>query len=628
MCNIRNSKVPSGGIMKTVRLSCAHALFKYLIAQKTIIDGKKVPLFPGAFAIYGHGNVACLGQAMEEFQSDLPGYRGHHEQSMALSGVGYARAMRRKQIFIATSSSGPGAMNMVTAAGVALSNRLPLLLLPGDVFASRFPDPVLQQVENFNSPVENQNDAFKPVSRYFDRITRPEQILNSLPQAIQIMLDPADCGPATIAISQDVQGESFDYPEAFFEERIHEIRRIHPDPNQITKAAEQIKNSIQPIIISGGGVLYSEAEEELSHFAKKHNIPVTATAMGIGCMTKEDSHYIGGIGGLGERSANNLSKDTDLALAIGTKLADFTTGSWANFESSKFKLVSLNTARHDTSKHLATPIICDAKIGLQQLSTALGDWKAPDVWYQRAVKERTEWESYVEKQSGPTNQEEPSYAHAVGAVYRNADPSDIVVTAAGGLVGEVVQIWKPKQINTFETEWGFSCMGYEISGALGIKMAKPDQDVVVFLGDGSYLLSNSDIYSSVLYDQKLIIVVCDNGGHMVINRLQLAKGGKEYICNLRSARAKNLHFVDFENHARSMGANAETVNSTSELEAAYKRAKDSDRTYVIVIKTHGYEWLEGTAFWESPTLQDPITKENKEALTDFKEGKDKQRKGV
>jgi len=614
--------------MKTVRLSCAHALFKFLIAQKTIIDGKKAPLFPGAFAIYGHGNVACLGQAMEEFQSDLPGYRGHHEQSMALSGIGYARAMRRKQIFIATSSSGPGAMNMVTAAGVALSNRLPLLLLPGDVFASRFPDPVLQQVENFNSPVENQNDAFKPVSRFFDRITRPEQILNSLPQAIQIMLDPADCGPATIAISQDVQGESFDYPETFFEERVHEIRRIHPDPNQVKVAAEKLKNSKQPIIISGGGVLYSEAEEDLSHFAKKHNIPVTATAMGIGCMTKEDPYYIGGIGGLGEKSANNLSKETDLALAIGTKLADFTTGSWANFESDNFQLVSLNAARFDTVKHLATPVVSDAKIGLQQLSEALGDWKAPDNWYQKAVKERAEWEAYVEKQSGPTNQEEPSYAHTVGAVYRNADPSDIVVTAAGGLVGEVVQVWKPKQINTFETEWGFSCMGYEISGALGIKMAKPKQEVVVFLGDGSYLLSNSDIYSSVLYDQKLIIIVCDNGGHMVINRLQLAKGGKEYICNLRSARAKNLQFVDFENHARSMGANAETVNSTSELEAAYKRAKESYRTYVIVIKTHGYEWLEGTAFWESPTLQDPITKENKEALDDFKDGKDKQRKGV
>ena len=474
--------------MKTLRLSCAHALFKFLIAQKTIINGKKAPLFPGAFAIYGHGNVACLGQAMEEFQSDLPGYRGHHEQSMALSGIGYARAMRRKQIFIATSSSGPGAMNMVTAAGVALSNRLPLLLLPGDVFASRFPDPVLQQVENFNSPVENQNDAFKPVSRFFDRITRPEQILNSLPQAIQIMLDPADCGPATIAISQDVQGESFDYPEVFFEERVHEIRRIHPDPQQINAAAEKIKASKQPIIISGGGVLYSEAEEELSQFAKKHNIPVTATAMGIGCMTKEESHYIGGIGGLGEKSANNLSKETDLALAIGTKLADFTTGSWANFESDRFQLVSLNAARFDTTKHLATPIVADAKIGLQQLSQALGDWKAPDPWFERAVQERAEWEAHVQKQSGPTNQEEPSYAHAVGAVYRNADPSDIVVTAAGGLVGEVVQVWKPKQRNTFETEWGFSCMGYEISGALGIKMAKPDQDVVVFLGDGSYLL--------------------------------------------------------------------------------------------------------------------------------------------
>ena len=614
--------------MKTIKLSCAHALFKFLIAQKTIIDGKKVPLFPGAFAIYGHGNVACLGQAMEEFQSDLPGYRGHHEQSMALSGIGYARAMRRKQIFIATSSSGPGAMNMVTAAGVALSNRLPLLLLPGDIFASRFPDPVLQQVENFNSPVENQNDAFKPVSRFFDRITRPEQILNSLPQAIQIMLDPADCGPATIAISQDVQGESFNYPEVFFEERVHEIRRIHPDPSQINFAAEKIKSSKKPIIISGGGVLYSEAEAELSKFAKKHNIPVTATAMGIGCMTKDDPYYIGGIGGLGERSANNLSKDTDLALAIGTKLADFTTGSWANFESDNFQLVSLNTARFDTTKHLATPVIADAKVGLQQLSEALGSWKAHDSWYERSVKERAEWEAHVQKQSGPTNQEEPSYAHAVGAVYRNADPSDIVVTAAGGLVGEVVQVWKPKQINTFETEWGFSCMGYEISGALGIKMAKPNQDVVVFLGDGSYLLSNSDIYSSVLYEQKLIIIVCDNGGHMVINRLQLAKGGKEYICNLRAARATNLQFVDFENHARSLGANAETVSSTSELEAAYVRAKDSDKTYVIVIKTHGYEWLEGSAFWESPTLQDPLTEENKKALEDFNSGKDKQRKGV
>ena len=614
--------------MKTVQLSCAQALFRYLIAQKIIIDGKKEPLFPGAFGIYGHGNVACIGQAMEEFQNELPGYRGHHEQNMALTGIGYSRAMRRKQIFIATSSVGPGSTNMVTAAAVALSNRLPILLLPGDTFASRFPDPVLQQVENFTNLTETANDSFKSVSRYFDRIVRPEQILASLPQAIQIMLDPADCGPATISIAQDVQGEAYDYPEIFFEEKINEIRRIYPDPNQIRLAAEKIKLSKQPIIISGGGVLYSEAEKELSDFAKKHNIPVTPTVMGLGCMDRDDPYYIGAIGALGVGSSNSLSKDTDLALAVGTKLGDFTTGSWANFENEDFKLVSINTTRFDVTKHRATPVISDAKIGFQELSKALGDWKAPSVWYDRAIKERNEWDSYVEKESGSTNQELPSYAHAVGAVYRNSDPSDIVVTAAGGLLGEVVQIWKPKQKNTFETEWGFSCMGYEISGALGIKMAKPDQDVIVFVGDGSYLLANSDIYSSVIYSKKLIIIVCDNAGHMVINRLQLAKGGKEYICNLKAARATNLQFVNFESHAKSMGANGETVKSTSELEAAFLRAKKSDKTYVISLQTDGYKWLDGTAFWESPTLEIHTTEENKRAYKDFSEGKKKQRKGV
>ena len=614
--------------MKKITLTCAHAVVKYLISQKILINGKKEPLFPGVFGIFGHGNVACLGQALEENQKELPTYRGHHEQNMALTGIGYARAMRRKQIFIATSSVGPGATNMVTAAAVALSNRLPLLLIPGDTFSSRFPDPVLQQVENFNSPTETQNDAFKSVSRYFDRITRPEQILSSLPQAIQVMLDPADCGPATISMSQDVQGEVYDYPEVFFEEKIHTIRKIYPDPDQIKIAADQIKSSKQPIIISGGGVLYAEAEKELSTFAKKHNIPVTSTVMGIGCMTHDDPYYISAIGCLGEGSSNSLSKDTDLALAVGTKLADFTTGSWTNFQNPDFNLVSINTTRFDTTKHRATPVVSDAKVGLMKLSEALGDWKAPAKWYERAVDEKEKWDSYVQKESGPTNQEIPSYAHAVGAIYRNADPSDIVVTAAGGLVGEVVQIWKPKQLNTFETEWGFSCMGYEISGALGIKMAKPDQDVVVFVGDGSYLLHNSDIYSSVLYDQKLIIIICDNGGHMVINRLQLAKGGNEYICNLRSARAKNLQFVDFEAHAKSMGANGETVKTTSELEAAYKRAKASDKTYVIVMETHGYEWLDGTAFWESPTLMNADTENKKAALKEHLDGKGNQRKGV
>ena len=614
--------------MKKIKLTCAHAIIKHLIAQKILIDGKKEQLFAGAFGIFGHGNVACLGQALQENQDKLPTYRGHHEQNMALTGIAYARAKRRKQFFVATSSVGPGSTNMVTASAVAMSNRLPILFLPGDTYANRMPDPVLQQVEHFNNPGITQNDAFKPVTKYFDRITRPEQILQTLPQAIQTMLDPADCGPACLSLSQDVQGETYEYPEEFFKERIHNIRRPRPDDFQIKQAAEQIKKSKNPLLISGGGVFYSDAMEDLSNFAIKHNIPVTQTVMGYSTMKRDHSHFLGPIGGLGGKAANNLAKQTDLAIAVGTKLADFTTGSWANFENPDFSLVSVNVSRFDASKHLAQSVIGDAKVSLQELSNALGDWKAPDEWHKKSRDELKNWNDYVDKESGPTNQELPSYAHAVGAIYRNSDPTDIAVTAAGGLVGEVVQIWRPKELNTHETEWGFSCMSYEISGALGVKMANPDKEVIAFVGDGSYLLFNSDIYSSVITNNKLIIVLCDNGGHAVINRLQLFKGGKEFNCLFNSSKAPNLVPVNFAKHAESMGAKSEEVSSISELEEAFKRAKKSDVTYLISIKTHSYEWLEGSAYWESPTLEMPSTKENEEALKLHKEGKSKQRQGV
>ena len=614
--------------MKSNKLSCAHALIKHLISQKIIINTKKLPLFAGAFAIYGHGNVACIGQAMEENKEALPAYRGQHEQYMALTALGYARAMRRKQIFVSTSSVGPGSTNMITAAAVALSNRLPILFLPADTFANRFPDPVLQQIENFYQPGETVNDAFKPVSRYFDRITRPEQILQSLPQAINVMLDQADCGPATISLSQDVQGEVFDYPDIFFEEKIHEIRRISPDIEQINKAIQLIKNSKHPIIISGGGVLYSEAEKELSDFASKHNVPVVQTVMGFGSMLKDHPFNIGPVGGLGGKAANDIAKKTDLAIAIGTKLSDFTTGSWSNFENQDFKLICINTTRFDANKHLAQPIVSDAKLAIKKISECLGDWRSNDNWINSAREGYKLWNNYINKKISPTNQELPSYVQVVGAIYKHADPTDIAVTAAGGLVGETLQVWRPRSLNTFETEWGFSCMGYEIAGAMGIKMAKPNQDVIVFCGDGSYLLWNSDIYSSVLYDQKLIIILCDNGGHMVINRLQLAKGGKEYLSNLKAANTKKFVSVDFAQHAKSMGAESENVNSVSELEQAFLRAKKSDKTYLISIKTHGYEWLEGTAYWESPTLQAFSNEENKKAYEDHIKGKDKQRRGV
>ena len=614
--------------MKKIKLTCAHAIVKHLISQKILINGKKEQLFAGVFGIFGHGNVACLGQALQENQKELPTWRGHHEQNMALTGIAYARAKRRKQIFVATSSVGPGSTNMVTAAAVAMSNRLPLLLLPGDTYASRIPEPVLQQVEHFNNPGITQNDAFKPVTRYFDRITRPEQILQSLPQAIQIMLDPADCGPACLSLSQDIQGEVFDYSEEFFKERVHTIRRPRADDFQIKQAAEKIKKTKCPIIISGGGVFYSDAMDELGNFAIKHNIPVTQTVMGYSTMKRDHAYFVGPIGGLGGRAANNLAKQTDMAIAVGTKLGDFTTGSWANFENPNFQLVAINVARFDASKHMAQSVIGDAKVSLMELSTALGDWKAPDNWYQKSRNELKTWNEYVDKESGPTNQKLPNYAHVVGAIYRKADPHDIAVTAAGGFVGEVVQIWRPKELNTHETEWGFSCMGYEISGALGIKMANPDKEIISFVGDGSYLLQNSDIYTSVITNHKLIIIVCDNGGHAVINRLQLFKGGKEFNCQFSSSKVENLTDVNFAKHAESLGATGEEVSSIADLEKAFERAKKSKKTYVISMKTDAYQWLEGSAYWESPTLELPTTKENKKALEEHRAGKSKQRQGV
>jgi 3D-(3,5/4)-trihydroxycyclohexane-1,2-dione acylhydrolase (decyclizing) len=350
--------------------------------------------------------------------------------------------------------------------------------------------------------------------------------------------------------------------------------------------------------------------------------------MGYSTMKRDHSHYAGQIGGLGGKNTNFLAKQTDLAIAVGTKLADFTTGSWANFENENFKLVTINVSRFDANKHLAQAVIGDAKVSLDELSLALGDWKAAEEWNKKSQTELIAWNEEVDKESAHTNQKIPSYVQVIGAVYRNSDPTDIAVTAAGGLVGEVVQVWRPRELNTHETEWGFSCMSYEISGALGIKMANPDKEVISFVGDGSYLLNNTDIYSSVITKNKLIIIVCDNGGFAVINRLQLFKGGKEFNNLLKSSKTPGLVTVDFAKHAASMGAKSEHVNSITELEEAFKRAKKSDVTYVISIKTHAYKWLEGSAFWDSPTLEIPTTEENKEAIKLYKEGKNKQRQGV
>jgi 3D-(3,5/4)-trihydroxycyclohexane-1,2-dione acylhydrolase (decyclizing) len=558
----------------------------------------------------------------------MPTWRGQNEQSMALAAVAYTKAKRRRQIMVATSSIGPGALNMVTAAGVAHSNRLPLLLLSGDTFASRLPDPVLQQVEHFNDPSTTVNDAFRPVTRYWDRITRPEQLLSSLPQAVATLLDPADCGPVFLALPQDIQAEAFDYPEVFFEPMVHHVPRPRPDSEQLVAAAELLSRAKKPLIVAGGGVHYSLATEELADFATRHNIPVSETIAGRAIMVHDHPMSAGALGVTGTASANALAAEADVVLAVGTRLQDFTTGSWSVFGNPDVRLIALNAARFDALKHRALPVVGDAQAGLAELSAGLGDWRAPEAWMTKARDEYAQWNQTVAAASGPTNVERPSYAHVVGAINRICDPSDLALSAAGGLPAELCKNWKAKSIGTFDCEFGFSCMGYEIAGGWGAKMANPERDVIVFTGDGSYLMLNSDIYSSVLTGHKLIVVVCDNGGFAVINRLQNWKGGASFNNLLADCRVENLVPVDFVKHAQSMGALGEKVSSIAELEQAFGRAKAADRTYVISIETDAYQWTSGDAWWDVGVPEVSPRETVRQARADHDQGKKKQRVGV
>jgi 3D-(3,5/4)-trihydroxycyclohexane-1,2-dione acylhydrolase (decyclizing) len=580
-----------------MKLTTAQAIVKYLIAQRTTIDGAEAPLFPGVFAIFGHGNVTCLGQALEEARDELPTWRGQNEQGMALAAVGFAKAMRRRQIMIATSSIGPGATNMVTAAAVAHSNRLPLLLMSGDTFRSRIPDPVLQQVEHFHDPSMSVNDAFKAVTRYWDRIVSPEQVVHSLPHAVATMLDPATCGPVFLGLPQDAQAEAFEYPDEFFDVVVHEIHRPRPDLRQIEKAAAVIRSAERPLIICGGGVHYSFAESELQAFAERFRIPVVETVAGKATLVAAHPLNAGPVGVTGCQSANALAADADVVIAVGSRLQDFTTGSWTAFQRSA-QFVGINTAGFDAIKHSSTPVIGDARETLAELTPLLGDWSGTEDWVDRAARETHAYHTYIDKIAAPTEDSVPTYAQVIGVVDRAALPTDYAVSAAGGLPGELGSNWRAKGLNSYDCEYGFSCMGYEISGAWGAKMAMPDREVIVFLGDGSYMMMNSDLYSSVLTGHKLIVIVCDNGGFAVIHRLQVNQGGAGYNNLYTDTRHKELVEIDFAGHARSMGCEAETVTTVAELAAAFERARAAERTYVIAVKTTQFDWTEGGTFWE------------------------------
>ena len=584
-----------------VRLTMAQALVRYLCGQYTIIDGERLPLFAGAFAIFGHGNVTCLSEALESARDRLPVWRGQNEQSMALAAIGFAKAKRRRQIMIAMASIGPGALNMVTAAGTAHANRLPVLILAGDTFTNRLPDPVLQQVEHFGDPTTTVNDAFRPVSRYWDRITHPAQLMASMPQAVATMLDPGDCGPAFIALPQDTQEVAFDYPEEFFEERLWTIPRPRPDRARVAEAAALLKSAQRPLIISGGGVRYSGAQETVASLAAERGIPVVETIAGKGALTHHDPVHAGPIGVVGSTSANALAADADVVLAIGTRLQDFTTGSWTAFARDA-RFISINAARWDATKHRAVAVVGDALETLRELDAALGDWKMDAAHLEQAQALFREWDALLVEHQKQTNAPVPTYAQVVNVVNRAAGDDDHLVAAAGGIPGEVAKGWRVKRPNTFDLEFGFSCMGYEIAGGWGNAMASAGTSTpIVMVGDGGYLMMNSDIYSSVLTGHKMIVVVCDNGGFAVINRLQEFKGTPGFNNLWRDCRIENpddpLH-VDFAKHAESMGAHARHCESLADLESALEWARGNDRTTVLCIATDACAWVPGDADWD------------------------------
>jgi 3D-(3,5/4)-trihydroxycyclohexane-1,2-dione acylhydrolase (decyclizing) len=617
---------------RTLTLTTAQAIIRYLNAQFIVVNGVEMRIFGGGFGIFGHGNVTCLGEALYDARDTLPLYRGQHEQSMGFAAAAYAKQWLRQRMMFCTASAGPGTANLLTSAALAHANRLPMLMLCGDTFLTRLPDPVLQQLEHYGNPALGVNDAFKAVTRFWDRITHPAQILQSLPAALATLLDPADCGPAFIGLPQDVQGWTFAYPESFFAKRVHRIRKQAPDVAEVSDAVALLKSAKRPVIIAGGGVQYAGAVPALTDFAEAHGIPVIETIAGRANMLQDHPLNIGPVGVTGSDSANAVAEKADVILAVGTRLQDFTTGSWTAFAKDA-KIIGLNVARHDAAKHLSQPLVGDARLALEALG-ALGSYEAPASWVNFAKAARVKWVAYTNDVTAPLNGPN-SYAKAIRVVNDLCDPRDRVVAAAGGLPAEVTAHWQTKDIGTVDVEFGFSCMGYEIAGGWGARIAQserePDKDTIVFTGDGSYLLMNSDIYSSVLTGKKLIICVLDNGGFAVINKLQNNTGNESFNNLIADCPTMPAPFtVDFEAHAASMGANAETVANPAELGEAFKRAKAADKTSVIVMKVDAYDgWTtQGHAWWEvgTPHVTEHASVAEKHA--EIEAERSKQRKGI
>ena len=614
--------------MKTVQLTASQALVRYLAAQE-IEPG--IPFIAGVWAIFGHGNVAGLGEALATAGDRLPTWRGHNEQGMAHAAIAFAKASNRRRAMAVTTSIGPGATNLVTAAATAHVNRLPLLLLPGDVFASRAPDPVLQQIEDFRDGTVSANDCFRPVSRYFDRITRPEQLLTALPRAFATMTDPAECGPATLSLCQDVQAQAHDWPERFFEPRLRRPRRPRPDTVELRTALDAIRSARRPLLVAGGGVHYAQATETLREFVEAHGLPVAETQAGKSALAWDHPLNLGPLGVTGSSAANAAAAVADLIIAVGTRLTDFTTGSWSLFAHPERRILQVNAAAYDAAKHAAIPLVCDAGAGLEALTEGLGDWRAPepDGAGGAHTSARSAWNAAVDAATAPPGGNVlPSDAQVIGAVQRGTGPDTVLVCAAGGLPGELHKLWRATRPNGYHLEYGYSCMGYEIAGGLGVKMALPEREVVVMVGDGSYLMMNSELATSVMLGVKIIVVVLDNRGFGCIHRLQAAVGGARFNNLLDDTSLGTPPRVDFVAHARALGAVAEKADSIEALEQALARARDRDRSCCIVIDTDPAAATEaGGHWWDVPVPEVSEREAVRAARAGYEEAIARQRAG-
>lgn len=597
----------------TVRLTVAQALVRYLVAQHVARDGVEQPFFAGCFGIFGHGNVAGIGQALQQMPQ-LRYYQTRNEQAMVHTAAAYAKHRNRLQTLACTSSIGPGATNMVTGAATATINRLPVLLLPGDIFARRNVAPVLQQLESEHSQDISVNDAFRPVSRYWDRINRPDQLLMALPEAMRVLTSPAETGAVTIALPQDVQTEAFDYPVAFFAKRVWQIPRNRPDRAAVQTAAAWIRAAKRPLIVAGGGVLYSEATDVLRRFVDATGIPVGETMAGKGSLRYDHPLCLGAIGVTGTSAANLYATEADLVIGIGTRYSDFTTASKTQFQHPSVRFININVAEFDAYKHAALPLVGDARVTLEELMEALAGYHVEDATVAWAQQLHDAWEAEVDRIYAIRNAPLPSQGELIGVINEEGDPEAVMVCAAGSLPGDLHKLWRTRHPKQYHLEYGYSCMGYEIAGGLGVKMAEPSREVYVLVGDGSYLMMASEIVTSVQEGYKLTIVLMDNSGFKSIGSLSRSLGqtgfGTRYVFPADGqlpddtvADVETLP-VDLAQNAASLGAHVIVCESRADVAAALLQAKQIARTVVIYVRNDRYVGVPGYhSWWDVPVAE-------------------------